>query len=76
MRIGTQSGQQKVGAKAQRDGHQEQHVHLRDSAQCEHPQPLPLLPVHLHELYLSGRELGLILSQKILGQSLTQCQNN
>ena len=31
-----------------------------------------LLPAHLHELYLLGRELGLILSQKIIRPSLTQ----
>ena len=35
-----------------------------------------LLPAHLQELYPSGKELGLILSQKIIRPSLTQCQNN
>ena len=35
-----------------------------------------LLPAHLQELYPSGKELGLMLSQKIIRQSLTQCQNN
>ena len=35
-----------------------------------------LLPAHLQDLYPSGKELGLILSQKIIRQSLTQCQNN
>ena len=33
-----------------------------------------LLPARLHELYLSVKELGLILSQKIIRLSLTQCQ--
>ena len=35
-----------------------------------------LLPAHLQELYLSVKDLGLILSQKIVRLSLTQCQND
>ena len=35
-----------------------------------------LLPSHLQELYPSGKESGLILSQKIIRQSLTQIQND
>ena len=35
-----------------------------------------LLPAHLQELYPSGKELGLMLSQKIIRPSLTQCENN
>ena len=35
-----------------------------------------LLPAHLQELYLSVKDIGLILSQKIIRLSLTQCQNN
>ena len=35
-----------------------------------------LLPDHLQELYLSVKYLGLILSQKLIRLSLTQCQNN
>ena len=35
-----------------------------------------LLPAHLQELYPSVKESGLILSQKIIRQSLAQCQNN
>ena len=35
-----------------------------------------LLPAHLQELYLSVKDLGLILSQEIIRLSLTQCQNN
>ena len=35
-----------------------------------------LLPAYLQELYLSVKDLGLILSQKIIRLSLTQCQNN
>ena len=34
------------------------------------------LPAHLQELYLSVKDLGLILSQKLIRLSLTQCQNN
>ena len=33
-----------------------------------------LLPAHPQELYPSGKESGLMLSQKIIRQSLTQCQ--
>ena len=36
---------------------------------------LPLL-AHLQELYLSAKDLGLILSQKLIRLSLTQCQDN
>ena len=35
-----------------------------------------LLPAHPQELYPSGKESGLMLSQKIIRQSLAQCQNN
>ena len=35
-----------------------------------------LLPAHPQELYPSGKESGLMLSQKIFRQSITQCQNN
>ena len=35
-----------------------------------------LLPAHLQELYQSVKDLGLILSQKLIRPSLTQCQNN
>ena len=35
-----------------------------------------LLPAHPQELHLSVKDLGLILSQKIIRLSLTQCQNN
>ena len=35
-----------------------------------------ILPAHPQELFLLGKESGLILSQKISRQSLTQCQNN
>ena len=35
-----------------------------------------LLPAHPQELYPSRKESGLMLSQKIILQSLTQCQNN
>ena len=35
-----------------------------------------LLSAHLQELYPSGKESALILSQKIIRPSLTQCQNN
>ena len=35
-----------------------------------------LLPAHIQELYPSVKESGLILSQKIIHRSLTQCQNN
>ena len=35
-----------------------------------------LLLAHLQELYLSVKDLGLILSQKLIRVSLTQCQNN
>ena len=35
-----------------------------------------LLPARLQGLYPSGKELGLLLSQKIVRPSLTQCQNN
>ena len=35
-----------------------------------------LLPAHPQELYLSVKDLGLILSQKLVRLSLTQCQNN
>ena len=35
----------------------------------------PLLPAHPQELYPSGKESGLMLSQNIIRQSLTQCQN-
>ena len=35
-----------------------------------------LLPAHLQELYPSGKELGLIFSQKIIRPLLTHCQNN
>ena len=35
-----------------------------------------LLPAHPQELYLLGKDSGLMLSQKIIRQSLTQCQNN
>ena len=35
-----------------------------------------LLPAHLQELYLSVKDLGRILSQKLIRLSLTQCQNN
>ena len=34
-----------------------------------------LLPSHLRKLYLSVKDLGLILSQKIIRLSLTQCAN-
>ena len=34
-----------------------------------------LLPAHLQELYLSVKELGLILSKKIIRPSLSQCQD-
>ena len=34
------------------------------------------LPAHQQKLYPLGKELGLILSQKLIRQSLTQCQNN
>ena len=34
------------------------------------------LPAHLQELYLSVKDLGLILSQKLFRLSPTQCQNN
>ena len=35
-----------------------------------------LLPAHLQELYPPRKESGLILSQKIIRLSLSQCQNN
>ena len=35
-----------------------------------------LLPAHPQELYLSEKDLGLILSQKLIHLSLTQCQND
>ena len=35
-----------------------------------------LLLAHPQELYLSEKEIGLILSQKIIRQSITQCQKN
>ena len=35
-----------------------------------------LLPAYPQELYPSEKELGLILRQKIIRPSLTQCQNN
>ena len=35
-----------------------------------------LLPVRLQELYLSVKDLGLMLSQKLGRPSLTQCQDN
>ena len=35
-----------------------------------------LLPANLQELYPSGKESGLMLSQKILRQLIIQCQNN
>ena len=35
-----------------------------------------LLPAHPQELYPSGKKSGLMLSQKIIRQSITQCQNN
>ena len=35
-----------------------------------------LLPAHLQELYLSVKDIGLILSQKLVRLLLTQCQNN
>ena len=35
-----------------------------------------LLLVHLQKLFLSVKDLGLILSQKIIRLSITQCQNN
>ena len=35
-----------------------------------------LLPARPQELYPSGKESGLMLSQKIIRQSLTQCQKN
>ena len=34
------------------------------------------LPAHPQKLYPSGKESGLMLNQKIIRQSLTQCQNN
>ena len=34
------------------------------------------LPAHLQELFLSVKDLGLILSQKLFRLSLTQCQND
>ena len=35
-----------------------------------------LLPAHLLELYPSVKDLGLILSLKLVRQSLIQCQND
>ena len=35
-----------------------------------------LLPADLQELYLSVKDLGLMLSQKRIRLSLTQCQND
>ena len=35
-----------------------------------------LLPANLQELYLSGKDIGLILSQKSIRLSRTQCQNS
>ena len=35
-----------------------------------------ILHAHLQELYLSVKDLGLRLSQKLIRLSLTQCQNN
>ena len=35
-----------------------------------------LLPAHLQGLYLSVKDLGLILSQKLIPLALTQCQND
>ena len=40
------------------------------------PQRRISLPAHLQELYLSGKDLGRILSLKLIRLPLTQCQNN
>ena len=47
----------------------------RSKAQAK-PRKDVFLPAHLQELYLPGKELGLILTQKIIRLSLTQCQND
>ena len=46
----------------------------RSKAKANHKDVL--LPAHLQKLYPSGKESGLILSQKIIRQLLSQCQNN
>ena len=46
----------------------------RSKAKARHEDVL--LPAHLQELYLSVKDLGLILSLKLIRLSLTQCQRN
>ena len=49
---------------------------LRADQRLKRNQKNVLLPAQPQKLYLSRKESGLILSQKIIRPSLTQCQNN
>ena len=52
------------------------HVLLRADQRPKQNHEDVLLPAHPQELHPSGKESGLMLSQKIVPQSITQCQNN
>ena len=52
------------------------HVLLRADQRPKQNHEDVLQLAHLQERYLSEKDLGLILSQKLVRLSLTQCQNN
>ena len=52
------------------------HVLLRADQRLKQNHEDVLLPANLQELYLSVKDLGLILNQQFIRISLTQCQNN
>ena len=52
------------------------HVLLRADQRLKQNHEDVLLLAHPQELFLSEKEIGLILSQKIILQSISQCQNN
>ena len=51
------------------------HVFLQADQRPKQNHKDVLLPAHPQEIYPSAKELGMILSQKIVRLSLTQCQN-
>ena len=57
-------------------GRRQMYLRLRADQRPKQNHEDVLLPAHLQELYLSVKDLGLVLSQRIIRLSLTQCQNN
>ena len=51
------------------------HVLLQAEQRLKQNHENVLLPAHLQELFLSVKDLGLIMSQKLIRLSLSQCQN-